>query len=173
MTFRSRFLHLKDNIFIIMPRRGRSAPAPRASMRPPTTPRTQQPQVPARAAPAQPMAGTSQPQQPSLFKQMAATAGGVAMGSAVGHMAGAAMMGGLGNGGQNQEVGALTPMYDQMPNTVGAQYQATPQSQQGGPCAWEIGEFLKCAQGQGAHDISLCEGFNEALRQCKRANANY
>ncbi len=37
-------------------------------------------------------------QQPSMFKQMAATAGGVAMGSAIGHVAGAAMMGGLGGG---------------------------------------------------------------------------
>lgn len=37
-----------------------------------------------------------------------------------------------------------------------------------GPCAWEIKQFLECAQQQ--HDLSLCEGFNEALRQCKVNN---
>jgi hypothetical protein len=35
-----------------------------------------------------------------------------------------------------------------------------------GPCAWEIKNFIQCAQTQS--DISLCEGFNEALRQCKQ-----
>jgi len=47
-----------------------------------------------------------------------------------------------------------------------------PQQQQGpseptGPCSWEIKQFLQCSQQQ--HDLTLCEGFNEALRQC-RAN---
>ncbi len=37
-----------------------------------------------------------------------------------------------------------------------------------GPCAWEIKQFIQCAQSQ--HDITLCEGFNEALRQCKMSN---
>lgn len=44
-----------------------------------------------------------------------------------------------------------------------------PQSQQqNGPCAWEIKQFLQCAENQ--TDISLCQGFNEALRQCKVSN---
>lgn len=34
-----------------------------------------------------------------------------------------------------------------------------------GPCSWEIKQFLQCAQGQS--DLTLCDGFNEALRQCK------
>jgi len=34
-----------------------------------------------------------------------------------------------------------------------------------GPCAWEVKQFLQCAQGQS--DLTLCDGFNEALRQCK------
>ncbi len=37
-----------------------------------------------------------------------------------------------------------------------------------GPCAWEIKNFIQCAQTQS--DISLCEGFNEALRQCKQVS---
>merc|ERR1719361_360146 len=51
-----------------------------------------------------------------MFKQMAATAGGVAVGSAVGHMAGEAMLGGLSGGGQPQESVSQQPMYDQMQN---------------------------------------------------------
>jgi hypothetical protein len=39
------------------------------------------------------MASPMQAQQPSLMKQMAATAGGVAIGSAVGHVAGSALTG--------------------------------------------------------------------------------
>merc|ERR1719215_487515 len=79
-----------------------------------------------------------------MFKQMAATAGGVAVGSAVGHVVGHAMTGGMGGGG-------------------GAQ----PQEPQGA-CAWEIKSFIQCAQQQS--DLTLCEGFNEALRQCKSTN---
>ena len=37
-----------------------------------------------------------------------------------------------------------------------------------GACAWEIKSFIQCAQQQS--DLTLCEGFNEALRQCKSAN---
>ena len=155
-----------------MPRRGRSAPArapvpPRPAMRAPPPPRSQ---VPAQQAPSQPMSAANQgsAQQPSMFKQMAATAGGVAMGSAIGHVAGAAMMGGLGGGSdQYQEPIAQQPAYDQQPNVLGQQYDNQP-SQPTGPCAWEISQFLRCAQG--TSDITLCEGFNEALRECKRAN---
>ena len=152
-----------------MPRRGRSSPmraqpAPRPAMRAPPS------QVPARAPPSQPMqvVPQAQSQQPSMFKQMAATAGGVAVGSAVGHVAGAAMMGGLSNGGntQYQEPVSQQPMYDQQQYSYGEQ-----PGQPSGPCAWEISQFLNCAQGHGAYDITLCEGFNEALRQCKKANA--
>merc|ERR1712004_509967 len=37
-----------------------------------------------------------------------------------------------------------------------------------GPCAWEIKQFLQCSQAQ--YDITLCEGFNEALKECKQRN---
>ena len=37
-----------------------------------------------------------------------------------------------------------------------------------GACAWEIKSFINCAQTQG--DLTLCDGFNEALKQCKQAN---
>ena len=48
-------------------------------------------------------------------------------------------------------------------------YQQPPQyapadQQQQQPCSYEMKQFLDCAQ---SHDLNLCEGFNEALRQCK------
>lgn len=55
--------------------------------------------------------------------------------------------------------------------------QAAPQQSYGGqqpqpgegPCAWEIKQFLECASNQS--DISLCQGFNEAIQQCKVRNS--
>merc|ERR1719228_1919680 len=94
-----------------------------------------------------------------MMKQMAAMAGGVAVGSAVGHVAGSAitgMMGGGGGGGGSQQ----QPPPQQQPQ----QYGQEPQ----GACAWEIKSFIQCAQTQS--DLTLCDGFNEALKQCKQFN---
>lgn len=63
-------------------------------------------------------------------------------------------------------------------NEVQPQAQAQPvqafpaeqQSSQQGACAFEVKQFLQCAQNN--DDISLCSGFNEAIRQCKEANRN-
>ena len=153
-----------------MPRRGRSFPArapvpqrPAARAAPPP-PRSQ---VPARQAPSQPMSAANHgsAQQPSMFKQITS----FAMGSAIGHVAGDAISGGLGGGSnQSQNPIAQQPAYDQQSDAMGQQYDHQP-SQPTGPCAWEIGQFLRCAQG--TSDIALCEGFNEALRECKKANA--
>lgn len=107
----------------------------------------------------------AQPQQPGLFAQMAATAGGVAIGSAIGHTVGHAVTGMFSGGGSSeaeQTPAAAAPM--QQPQQMGA-YPNEPQ----GPCAWEVKQFLQCAQGQA--DLSLCEGFNEALRQCKASHS--
>lgn len=38
-----------------------------------------------------------------------------------------------------------------------------------GPCAWEIKQFLHCASTQS--DLTLCQGFNEAIQQCKIRNS--
>uniref|UniRef100_A0A8B9SB54 CHCH domain-containing protein n=1 Tax=Apteryx owenii TaxID=8824 RepID=A0A8B9SB54_APTOW len=37
-----------------------------------------------------------------------------------------------------------------------------------GPCHYEMKQFLECATNQS--DLTLCEGFNEALKQCKYSN---
>jgi len=115
------------------------------------------------APPAAPMA--AQPAQPSLFKQMAATAGGVAVGSAVGHVAGSAITGMMSGGGGSQpqqEQYQQPPVYQQQP-AYPQQQAADPQ----GACAWELKSFIQCAQTQS--DLTLCDGFNEALKQCKTA----
>lgn len=46
-----------------------------------------------------------------------------------------------------------------------AQPQQQQQNNSQNPCAYQLDQFLTCAQNQ--HDLTLCDGFNEALRQCK------
>uniref|UniRef100_U5EZH5 Putative gamma-subunitmethylmalonyl-coa decarboxylase n=1 Tax=Corethrella appendiculata TaxID=1370023 RepID=U5EZH5_9DIPT len=143
-----------------MPRRGRSASPPPAQRRAAPAPAYRAAPPPQQAAVAHPppqavAAPMAAPQQPSLFGQMAATAGGVAIGSAVGHTIGHALTGAF-SGGSDKEVAQQAP--------APAAIQQQPH-QETGPCSWEIKQFLQCAQNQS--DLSLCEGFNEALRQCK------
>ncbi|KAL5277575.1 CHCHD2 family protein [Megaselia abdita] len=154
-----------------MVRRGRSASPPPASRRMAPAPRQAAApapsSVPARAAPppsavAQPAAAA--PQQPSMFQQMAATAGGVAVGSAVGHVVGAGLTGMFSGSGDKE----AAPAQQAAAAPVQQQYGAPSANEPVGPCSWEIKQFLQCAQGQA--DLTLCEGFNEALRQCKVQN---
>ena len=98
-------------------------------------------------------------QGPGLMGQMAATAGGVAIGSVVGHGVSSALFG----GGSSSEPAPQPQSPPPQP-----QYQPQPQQQAPQVCGWELQQFLTCAQNQ--QDISLCEGFNEALKQCKRNN---
>ncbi|CAG0897549.1 unnamed protein product [Cyprideis torosa] len=137
----------------------RSAPmrsAPMASARPP--PQQHHPPAPQQSAVAHapPAAAAAAPaqQQPSLFKQMAATAGGVAVGSAVGHAVGHAVTSAF--TGPHQEGAAA--------HAPAGQAQA-----QANPCQFEMDQFLSCAQTQS--DITLCEGFNEALKACKKQHS--
>ncbi|XP_046801357.1 coiled-coil-helix-coiled-coil-helix domain-containing protein 2 isoform X2 [Lucilia cuprina] len=101
------------------------------------------------------------PQQPSMFQQMAATAGGVAVGSAIGHTVGHGITS-LFSGSDKETAASASAAPVAQPQ----QYSGTGQpNEPQGPCSWEIKQFLQCAQGQS--DLTLCEGFNEALRQCK------
>jgi hypothetical protein len=103
---------------------------------------------------------------------MAVTAGGVAVGSAIGHVAGAALTGGMGGGSSSN---AAEPQQQQQQPQQGygqpQQGYGEPQQQQEGPCAWEVKQFIQCAQNQ--NDLSICDGFNEALRQCKQSSQSY
>ncbi|BFG01856.1 coiled-coil-helix-coiled-coil-helix domain-containing protein 2 [Drosophila madeirensis] len=158
-----------------MVRRGRSASPPPSARRAAPAPARAAAPVPARAAapppPPAPMAappsavGMPAPQQPSMFQQMAATAGGVAIGSAIGHTVGHGLTSMFSGSGDKEAAApapaAAAPQQQQQP------YFAQPNEPQG-TCAWELKQFIQCAQGQS--DLTLCEGFNEALRQCKTAN---
>lgn len=93
---------------------------------------------------------------------MAATAGGVAIGSAVGHTIGHAMTGMFSGGSSDAPAAQQAAPVQSAPQPIHSN------EQQQGACAWEIKQFISCAQNQ--TDLSLCEGFNEALRQCKQSN---
>merc|ERR1712122_171778 len=91
----------------------------------------------------------------------AATAGGVAIGSVVGHAV-TGMSGGSSAPAEQQYAQPPPQQYQQPPPQ---QYQQQPPQQQEA-CAWEVKQFVQCAQNQS--DISLCEGFNQALKDCKQ-----
>lgn len=68
-------------------------------------------------------------------------------------------MTGMFSGGGDKEV-------QQQQDAPPAQQYAPQQSNQGNnPCSYQLEQFLQCAQNQS--DLTLCDGFNEALRQCK------
>merc|ERR1719228_1405181 len=97
--------------------------------------------------------------------QMAATAGGVAVGSAVGHVVGAGVTS-LFSGSSSDPAPAPSSPVNTPPPPAPA---PAPASQEpSGPCAFEIKQFIQCSQQQ--YDITLCEGFNEALKECKSRN---
>lgn len=90
---------------------------------------------------------------------IASTAAGVAMGSVAGHAITGMFSGSSSEPAHQDHASAaqqtLAPI-------------ASSDQSQSGPCAWEIKQFLQCAQQQS--DLSLCDGFNEAIRQCKASN---
>uniref|UniRef100_A0A8C0Z2X6 Coiled-coil-helix-coiled-coil-helix domain containing 10 n=1 Tax=Canis lupus familiaris TaxID=9615 RepID=A0A8C0Z2X6_CANLF len=133
-----------------MPRGSRSAAARPASRAAAPSAAPPAPPPPSAAAAAAAPSG-----QPGLMAQMASTAAGVAVGSAVGHVVGSALTGAF-SGGSSEPA---QPAAQQAPTRTG------PQPLQMGPCAYEIRQFLDCSTTQS--DLSLCEGFSEALKQCK------
>ncbi|XP_074598929.1 coiled-coil-helix-coiled-coil-helix domain containing 2 [Brevipalpus obovatus] len=140
-----------------MARRGGRGASP--SRRTPMQARPRQAPVQTKApapVPQQPTAvGQPMAQGPGLLGQMAATAGGVAIGSAVGHTVGHALTGAFSGG--NSDVPAQ--------QEVQAQPQQSMQRNQEAPCTYEMRQFFNCTQEQS--DISLCEGFNQVLKDCR------
>jgi coiled-coil-helix-coiled-coil-helix domain-containing protein 2 len=133
------------------------APAPTRAAPPPAAAAPQRAPVPAAAPPS--AVGAPAPQGPSMMAGIAQTAAGVALGSVAGHA-----ITGMFSGSSSSDA---TAQQQQAP--VAQQSPAFAQDQQqSGPCAWEIKQFLQCAQQQS--DLTLCDGFNEAIRQCKSAN---
>lgn len=88
---------------------------------------------------------------------MATTAGGVAIGSVVGHAI-TGMMSGDKHEAQPAQAAAPAapqPLYGNQPQ----------QSQTDGPCGWQMKQFMECAQSQ--QDISLCQGYQANWKDCK------
>ena len=126
------------------PSRSAPVPAPRAMA---TTPAA----TPIGARPGMGGMGAAPSQGPGLMGQMAATAGGVAIGSAAGHFITNKLMG----GSEDKEV-AQAPGGQQ-------QQMGQPLSQ---PCEFEWRQFVECSQNQ--KDMSLCQGFSDIFRQCQQ-----
>ncbi|XP_053609123.1 coiled-coil-helix-coiled-coil-helix domain-containing protein 2-like isoform X2 [Plodia interpunctella] len=95
------------------------------------------------------------PQRRSMFRDAAAVAGGVTVGTAAGHVAGEAITS-LFSGRRREEV------VQHLPQNYNLGAEPT------GPCAYEISMFLQCAANR--ENLQECEAFNEALRDCKRRN---
>uniref|UniRef100_A0A182WKG4 CHCH domain-containing protein n=1 Tax=Anopheles minimus TaxID=112268 RepID=A0A182WKG4_9DIPT len=109
------------------------------------------PPVPTVAAPA-PGSG--------LFTQMAATAGGVAIGSVLGRA-----FGGLFERSETKEQSADTVTSDKK-SAMETMVAATPEkSASAEECTMEIRQFLSCVDKE--MDVQVCEGFKEAMQQCK------
>ena len=73
----------------------------------------------------------------------------------------------LQGGGGGSQPAEQQQQYQQPPEQQQQpQYGQQQQQEQGGTCAWEIKSFIQCAQTQS--DLTLCDGFNEALKQCKQ-----
>ncbi|CAF4308738.1 unnamed protein product, partial [Adineta steineri] len=96
-----------------------------------------------------------------LFGQMAATAGGVAVGSAVGHTIGAALTGGY--HGHEQPVATQTTTGP----TAQPLYQDSTDRYSTDRCNLYQKEFLKCLDNANG-DSKQCQGFWEALKECQR-----
>lgn len=131
------------------------AAAPQARPNPPPAP-VQTPPT-AMTTPSAPSPGGG------MLANIATTAAGVAIGSAAGHAI-TGMFSGSGSSEASQAAPQSAPAQQYQQPMYPNEQPANPT----GPCAWEIKQFLQCAQQQS--DLSLCEGFNEALRQCKSSN---
>jgi len=126
--------------------------------------------LPARAPPAAPApapaVAAAAPRQPGLMAQMASTAVGVGVGSAIGHTVGAAITGRM--GGDHSEAAPAPQDNGYAQQQPAFQQQQLSQQQNGGVCGMEMKQFLECAQNQ--YDLSLCSGFSEALKSCRMSN---
>ncbi|XP_053326709.1 coiled-coil-helix-coiled-coil-helix domain-containing protein 10, mitochondrial [Spea bombifrons] len=138
-----------------MPRGSRSVPARTSPSHSPAPSH-----APAPAPPSAVSAAPAPSQGPGLMAQMATTAAGVAVGSAVGHVIGGALTGAF-SGGSSEPA---KPAAQETQKAPAFTSQPQPQSQFG-PCHYEMKQFLDCATTQS--DLTLCEGFSEALKQCK------
>ena len=84
-----------------------------------------------------------------------------------GHTIGAAISG---SGGRTESEPEQVQQQPQQPYHQQQDSQLQ-QSGMNGPCQFELKQFLECSQSQ--YDLSLCQGFNEALRECRVRYGQY
>jgi coiled-coil-helix-coiled-coil-helix domain-containing protein 2 len=140
-----------------MPRRsaGRApAPAPRQQTR---SSHSMAAPAPTRTAPPAPAAAQQpvQQRQPGLFAQMASTAAGVAVGSAVGHT--------LANGVSGLFGGS---------SEVAASGAPVEQEQRGANCEVDARNFTRCLDENGGN-MQICDWYLQQLKACQQAARSY
>uniref|UniRef100_A0A0N5B339 CHCH domain-containing protein n=1 Tax=Strongyloides papillosus TaxID=174720 RepID=A0A0N5B339_STREA len=129
----------------------------RRSSPPPTPAAAPAPNYSAPPAPvATPMAAGAAPKQPGLMAQMAATAGGVAIGSSIGHVVGNMISG---SGSSNDNV---------QPSTAPAPVNYQQQQNYQNPCEFEYRQFFECSRN--TSDINLCSAYHDLFKECKVRN---
>lgn len=139
----------------------RRSPSPSAARRPAPQPtKAVAPQPASQTAPQTTMAAPSP--AGGLMANVASTAAGVAIGHTIGH----AITGAF-SGGNNADQATDVEQQSAQPQQ---QYQQQPNELQD-PCKFELDQFLSCAQSQSS-DLSLCDGFNQVLRECKTRYGN-
>ncbi|KAI8609280.1 hypothetical protein BC830DRAFT_1151399 [Chytriomyces sp. MP71] len=132
------------------------APARAAPAAAPPQSQPQQAQsVPANYSAPAPVPVAAQPQQPSLFANMASTAAGVAVGSAVGHTLGAGLTSWFGGGSSSQPQQQAAPAQPM---------QAQGQPFQGNVCEADSKAFTACLE-KSSNDISACQFYLDMLKQ--------
>lgn len=147
--------------------RGRSpSPSSRSAPRPaaPVQQKAVAPQ-PAPTQVAQPVAGAAPGAGMGLMANVASTAAGVAIGHTMGHALTGALMGHGGDSGSVAE-------QQQQPVQPQTAYQQNHPLNQQDPCRMELEQFLSCAQTQ-TSDLTLCDGFNQVLKECKMRYGAY
>ncbi|KAI6148559.1 hypothetical protein BKA82DRAFT_44887, partial [Pisolithus tinctorius] len=98
-----------------------------------------------------------QAQQPGLFSQMAATAGGVALGSTIGHGLSSMLFGGSSSQAAAAPVEQPAPVQQQTYN-------------RGVSCEVQAKEFTQCLE---KADLQSCSWYLEQLKACQAAAAPY
>ncbi|KAA8905952.1 hypothetical protein TRICI_005203 [Trichomonascus ciferrii] len=143
-------------------RGGRSSgPAPRTQTRSSSTAAPSHPQQhqqhhpPPQAAPPMQQQGS----QPGLFSQMASTAAGVAVGSAVGHT--------LANGVSSIFGGGSSAPAEQQ-QTAAPQQQETQQAR----CDVDARNLTRCLDENGGN-MQICDWYLQQLKACQQAASNY
>ncbi|GAV28392.1 hypothetical protein PMKS-001863 [Pichia membranifaciens] len=132
--------------------------APAAAYRPPT-----------QASAAHPVTSpaTAAPQQPGMFAQMATTAAGVAVGSAVGHTLGAGLTSMFSGSGSN-DAPAEQQQLQQAPAVQSQGYN----SQQSTPCDVDARNFTRCIEDSNGN-YQACDFYLQQLKACQAAAKQY